>query len=214
MLQSGACEAIEGVWIDGQRAAIQRVPAVFNSEAGRIDPGYRIHTERDSRFTFRVVLWEYFNATGKQGGSLRTAYPDDWTDVPRLTGFSFVHVRIVQDRQGPEENLWSSAPEFQFLVKGNKATWPGQETPTWTENAAHLRYYYRSLAQGETADRVDRASFDRAAAYCGQLITQDPYYLRCLDVRPNRRPHLPPDDAGRRRLRAWCFHRQDQLRRR
>ena len=174
LLQSRACESIEGVWIDGQRAAIHRRPAVFvvGDERGRADPGFVINFDRDSRFGARIVIWEYFSATGLQGGSMRTAYPDDWTDVPRLTGFCWVHVRVVQDREGPEEELWGSSPDLQFLVKGVKATWPGQDTPTWTENAAQLRYFYRSLALGETEGKVDRESFDKAAAFCGETITQ------------------------------------------
>ena len=158
-----ACDAIEGLWVDGTRVAIHRAVTAT---------GAHITCADDTRYRNRLEVFEYFDADGMQGASLKDAYPTDWTDVPRLTGWSWVHLRLIQNYRD-EERVWEDIPEVQFLIRGAKATWPGQAVPVWTENAAALRYFYRSLVYGETEADIDRPTFDRAITTCAEAQTSD-----------------------------------------
>ena len=56
-------------------------------------------------------------------------------------------------------------------MKGMLLTWPGQSTPTWTENAAAIRYWIERNRAGIPDIAIDRAAFDAAYLVCDESVT-------------------------------------------
>ncbi|MCY4059106.1 MAG: hypothetical protein OXG44_13985, partial [Gammaproteobacteria bacterium] len=48
--------------------------------------------------------------------------------------------------------------------------WPGQATPTWTENAAAIRHWWETERRGRPAEAIHRGDFDAAYAACQQPV--------------------------------------------
>ena len=168
LLAGRPLDAIEGIWMDDVRLAIKREVV-----AG----GYKVTAADDRRYTGRIEFYEYFLANGSQGQSMRTAYPQAWTVNHQLNGISWVHARLIKTENYQGDYPWTdTVPQFKFLVRGIKATWPGQAVPTWTDNAAALRYYYRNQVYGRTEDDVHRDTFDAAYQHCEQTVEGDAIY--------------------------------------
>ena len=99
-----------------------------------------------------------------------------WTAAHKLEGISWVGIRLFQPAyEGVEgaKRFWSYLPEIQFLVKGIKVTWPGQQDPTWTENAAALRHWFETERRGRPASAIKRSEFDAAYSLCEEDVTVD-----------------------------------------
>ena len=121
---------------------------------------------------------EHYDGTGvKQGywdtwGPWSINYPT-WGSEHKLDGVSWVAVKLTQTEYGQdlEKRLFTRVPNIEFLVKGNKITWPGQDTPAWTENAAALRYWWETERRGRPASAIHRGDFDAAYTLCQREVT-------------------------------------------
>jgi len=99
-----------------------------------------------------------------------------WTEDHRLNGVSWVSVEFTQpDYEDFKDRFWQYWPfhQIEFVFKGMKLTWPGQDTPTWTRNVAAIYHWWLTARRGVPADRIDRAAFDAAYALCEEDVTYE-----------------------------------------
>ena len=87
-----------------------------------------------------------------------------WTAEHKLTGLSWVYVRLTQPDYGDDhaKRFWTHVPNLEFLVQGLRLTWPGQAALQWTNNAAAVRYWWETERRGRPAGAVHRDDFDDA----------------------------------------------------
>ena len=167
LVAEGPCEQIERVWVDGEEMPIAR-----SARGGPGQSGHLVDPAVTSKFANYLRIVEYFDADGTQGDSLRDASPG-WTSEHKVTGKSWVHVHLRQPAYGndTDKRFWFRLPQIEFLVKGLKFTWPGQATPTWTENAAAVRWWWLRTRRGIPEGMIDEASVTAALAVCGKTVT-------------------------------------------
>ena len=158
-LGEGPMDSIERIWFGDEEVEVTR------SAAGVVTPvdGDRYHGA--------VTIWEVFAGDGAVDGAgptaLRTASDGEWSSAEKGEGVAYVIVRL---RQSSSERLFTGIPTVNYLVKGMKITWPGQTTPTWSENAAALRYWFMRTRRGIPASAFDEASVTDAIAVCDQTV--------------------------------------------
>ncbi len=174
VLGRGAMEAIEGLYINDRPAVLTR----HDPPTG--ETGDRLTCETDILdFNGGIELREYFLADGNQGASLWAK--GGWSRSHRLQDWSWVHVkltsaraeRILQGQSFRTIRYWQnedSVPNIRFLVRGLKTTWPGQTTPTFSENAAVVRYDYRKRVFGDEDASLDSTAFTSAVAECARSV--------------------------------------------
>ena len=156
-LSEGACEEITGLYIDGQKQTIRN----DNGTISILEGDYAGH----------LIAYEEFHATGDTTSAacaaLRAASGGEWTADHRLAGISYVIIKLTQGEGEPFDGV----PEINFVMKGRKITWPGQSTPTWTDNAAAIIYDYLITRRGMDPSDIDEASFRAAIPYCDGLVS-------------------------------------------
>ena len=163
VLSEGPLEQIEKIWVDGVEVPL-RNRSVDNDG---------VHLNFHGPLLGHIAVWEYFAADGSGGASLRSR-STHWTSQHRLTGKSWVHVELNQnDYSDASDRIWDGFPEIEFLIQGSKIRWPGQPNPTWTENAAAIRYWYMTEICGISPDLIDISSFLAAYATCEQTVSFD-----------------------------------------
>ena len=130
----------------------------------------------------RLEVFEFFGADGKSAavnitkswsaGELEEEGNFQWKDSMKGEDLSFVLVYMRQNNYGDDfaDRFWSGFPNIEFVVKGRKITWPGQETPTWTANAAAVRYDIETQMFGFSANDFDDASTRAAIALCEEPL--------------------------------------------
>ena len=102
---------------------------------------------------------------------LQTAERDNYRTYDGLTG-------TIESRRLTHEPEWRSAVDpVELLVRGMRVTWPGQSTPTYTQNAAALRYWYDTEILGRT---VELEGFNAAYAIC----EQEAIGTQAIDITP------------------------------
>ena len=165
LLADGACDGIERVWSDGTE--VEFITANISQADGG---GRRLSGSGD--YADRITIYEYFDGNGLQGKALRDA-TSAWDTSNQLNGRSWVYVKLNQPKYGNDldDRFWSRLPNLEFLIRGEKITWPGQMTPTWTRNAAVWRYWHDTVRMGRPSSIIDSASLLSAIAVCDQDIT-------------------------------------------
>ena len=160
VLSEGACDSIERIWADGEEVTFSR-------------SGNRL--SGSDAYQGKIEVYEYFDADGTQGAELRSAAGADWSAAHRLHGLSWVYAVLTQPDygEGEDRRFWTSRPDLEFLMRGIKITWPGQATPTWSENAAALRYWFLRTRRGIPDAAIDHASVRAAVTLCGAQVTAD-----------------------------------------
>lgn len=105
-------------------------------------------------------------------GQAALALSMPWTAAHKLNGISWVGVRLMQPDYGTDykERFWSHLPDIEFIVKGSKITWLGQDVATWTENAAALRYWWETVRRGRTAAQINTGRFNAAYTLCNEDV--------------------------------------------
>ena len=161
VISEGPIDGIEKVWANGEE-----VPII-----SRTADNDGIHLNFGGPLVGNIAVWEYFAADGTGGHSLRVRSPR-WTTQHKLIGKSWVHIELNQNDYGdnPEDRVWDGFPEIEFLIRGQKISWPGQVTPVWTENAAAIRYWHLVELCGIDPNMIDLASFHAAYATCNERI--------------------------------------------
>ena len=90
----------------------------------------------------------------------------------QLNGLSWVYVKLTQPAYGgdTDNRFWTRVPNLEFLVQGIKITWPGTGVPTWTDNAAALRYWWETERRQRDGASIDTTDFAAAYAACEQEV--------------------------------------------
>lgn len=102
----------------------------------------------------------------------------DWTSDHRLQGVAGLHIRLRQwtKHEFDERVFRGSVPDLQFLIRGQRLTFPNPDEDTgtitrWTNNAAAVRYWWHTQRRGIDAVGIDRAAFVAAYKICETKIT-------------------------------------------
>ena len=107
-----------------------------------------------------------------RGAAIRAAC-SNFTDEHKWEHVSWVAVKLNQPNwsDDDENRFWDKIPEIEYLIKGIKFTWPGQDTVLWTNNVTALRYWLETVRAEVPATAIDRATFDQSFAVAGVEIT-------------------------------------------
>ena len=175
VLSEGEIDAIEKMWVAGAD-----VP--FNVSDDVLTPAVNtLEGLGELRIARRGDCIRAYIHRGQESGS---PLQKRWDEVAKATapaifgrpsylnalqGVSAIAIELAQ--YGEKSNVpWTNVPSFEFLVKGMRITWPGQEKPVWTENAAACRYHYMVEAKGVSADYVDSDSVMSAYGVCQEAV--------------------------------------------
>ena len=194
---SGKIEFFEYFAADGTQGAFLRgIPSNANIDSGPDIPtsgfnyvdGYSPNDPSVEEFADYPGFWgpdgeitpatshrlHFPNVKGTDGvvSPFRTQFPP-WTVSHKLNGLSWVAVQLIQPEYGQDisNRFWSRVPNLEFLVKGKKLTWPGQTTPTWTQNAAAIRYWWEINRRGRDPEQIDETDFTAAYNLCEEDVT-------------------------------------------
>ena len=159
-IAKGPLDAIERIWLGEDEMEFDR------GANGVLTPTMQ------SKFAGQVTVWEVLEGDGDTTGpgptALRAAAGGEWTAEHAGNGIGYAIVRLVQPTG--EDRLFSGVPNVNFQMRGLKATWPGQATAAWTENAAALRHWILRERRGLPAAAIDEASVTAAIATCGAAV--------------------------------------------
>lgn len=165
-LSEGACEGIEAIWIDGNK-----IPMTRTSRGSGL--GHLVVPELGNAYDNKIFIYEFFDANGSQGDSLRAVSPTGWDATHKLYNKSWVHVHLRQPNYGADNTsrFWTRRPEIEFLMKGIKFRWPGQSFARWTDNAAAIRYWFKINRRRRPEISIDDASVISAFRLCEEQVT-------------------------------------------
>ena len=159
-LAEGPLDAIERIWLGEEEIEFDR------TADGVLTP------KASSKYAGALTIWEVLEGDGATSGpgptALRTGSGGEWTTAHAGNGIGYAIAKLTQP--AGEGRLYSGVPNFNFLIRGLKITWPGQATATWTENAAALRYWILRERRGLPAAAFDEASVTAAIATCGAAV--------------------------------------------
>ena len=202
-ISEGDLEGVDAFWVGGQYVRTGPVTDLMGAADNRIQRFDGIDQYED-QFTAFVYLDSSDPAKAADNGvTMRSVFPDDWTTAHALP-IAWVHIVMtsaISDNDGDgtsertfrdytglvpgtaekaisTEHQWRSVLEpIEILVRGMRVTWPGQETPTYTQNAAALRYWYDTEILGRT---VELEGFNAAYAIC----EQEAIGTQAIDITP------------------------------
>ncbi len=159
VLAEGPIESVDRAWMDGD-------------EWNGLNPD--VEVADDDRRHANIRIRFSLDGLGRAGdglamhNTLRSA-TSEWTTAHELKGVAWALAEITQPTDG--ERVWLGLPRLEFLVKGLKLTWPGQTDPTWTDNAAAIRYWWLRQRRALPAAAIHDADFAAAYTVCEQEIT-------------------------------------------
>ena len=195
VVSEGACDGMEALYLNGQKIPLVRRDQTISyggetrtyerwQAASNAPIGYRQQGSGAHREASLVSVYPVLDAAGNRflpleqaSASSRFEAPGKWTSAHRLQGVSYIAVKLVQPSAGfrgetGNQKEWTRIPEVQFVVRGIKITWPGQDTPIWTRNAAALRYWWETQRRNIPPAEIDSANFTQAYNICEQEITR------------------------------------------
>ncbi len=185
ILSEGAIDGIERIWIDGEPVEVSSVT---------LDNGDEVLTPTQGVYRDFLLIYPYFKADGTQGQAIWNTPGSKWTPAHKLDKMSWCVVQIQQGSQKRDDDgepiftqqisfdgtnarridvpVWigprfRQVPKLEFLVRGQKFTWPGQADPAWTDEAIPImRHALTSIADRPVAVAdLDEDSFSRALAW-------------------------------------------------
>ena len=161
---------------DGRAAGTNNWPGATNNTAWSVsddapakDDNLRWSTAEPYWASLKFAALELNRATGHY------VTRDGWSASHRSTDpAAGAFIRLTQ----PEyiwdgtvgERLWTTVPNVEFRVQGLKLTWPGQTTPTWTDNAAVVLFWFLTERLGIDEDSIDAGAFATAYAACEAAV--------------------------------------------
>ena len=167
-LAEGPCTEVKGLWVDGEKVTFTRT-----ARTGSGQSGYLIRPQSPSQYGGQFEIYEYLQADGTEGDSLRSAFPDDWTTDHKLHGKAWVHCVFYQYPYGNNQNrrFWTREPRVEFLLRGLQHTWPGTTTATNTGSVAAVRYWFQTVWKEILPEFINSASVVAAHSLCKAQIT-------------------------------------------
>jgi len=169
-LSEGPCDELERVWVGAEEVPITLGTNAYAGSTYHVPPA-------SSEYSGKLELWFYeFGVPGTAPASLAAVDGTYWSTAHAGVGMSFVHVRLTQPDYGEdlEQRFWTQIPSLSMLVRGLRITWPGQSTPTWTDNAAAIRYWFERERRGRPVTAFDDLSVQAAVTACGETIRRVP----------------------------------------
>ena len=169
VLCEGQIEGIEKIYADG--VEIPWSNGSLNSENGNTIPEFsETGATPNTKYNGRISFHCYYNGIpGDQ--PIHKVAGSKWTNKHLLTNKTAIHIRLIQpDYNTNSERFYNSVPNFEFLIKGLKITYPNQTEPVWTNNAAAIRYWWLTERRAVPSSAINTASFQKAFDYCGALV--------------------------------------------
>ena len=169
VLSEGPCEGLNAVYIDGSAISLQRGSNAYTDS---------IYYEAGGEYNGKLKMWFYANGGDSPPQSLR-AISTYWDGNHTGKDLCFVHVKLTQpgyQLQDSDRKFWDKWPQIEFVLDGIKITWPGQTTPTFTRNAAALRYWFETERRGRPVSAFDEQSVRDAITYCDETVQSDLRY--------------------------------------
>ena len=174
----GPIEGIERIWIDGKE--IPWNDGTTNHALGAkgdIIKEYARVTSPDD-YDGSLYMTFFYNGAERLDGSFPKPEGTDgfadnqWTSDHKLSGKAVVLIQLYQPGYGTDASsrVWHRLPNFEFLVKGQKISYPGVSTPTWTENAAAVRYWWLTERRGLPSAAIHPQDFVYAFQICDEVV--------------------------------------------
>ena len=176
VLSEGACDGIEGLWLDGEHVPL--ATDTTNPHASVFVPSFstRFVFDDPTRGSDQPLfgLQQCFSGLGTDGSLLRALFPGEWSGT-RLRGISYIHIWFRQPNyeHNVESRFWSKLPNVEVLMRGMKLTWPGQTEPLWTDDASVVRRWWLEEVRNVPSAAIDSTSFAAAHAVTNQDLTVD-----------------------------------------
>ena len=170
-LSEGPCHRLHKVYIEGEDLNIVPGGTSYTGATGYIP-------DETSDYRDKIEFW-FYSGDPRSGAPTSLSAVDStyWSSSHQGVGLCFVHAKLTQPNygQGTEEvdydtRFWTNIPQINFVIDGIKITWPGQTTPTWTRNAAALRYWYETERLDRPTSAIDNASVRAAITTCGTRV--------------------------------------------
>ena len=168
----GPIEGIERIWVDGEE--IPWYDGTTDHMPGNDGDIIKQYVNvRSSKYGSAIRMNFFYN--GAEGLSAR--FPgnfndNQWTKDHKLTGKAVALIQLYQPSYGNDASArtWYRLPSFEFLVKGQKISYPGVSGPTWTENAAAIRYWWLTQRRGLPSIAIHPQDFIHAFQVCGEIV--------------------------------------------
>ena len=124
-LSAGECEAITGLWVDGNRQELREVTREHTDSAGKYSS-----VELDvsgGKYEGQITIYPMLKADGDTSGAgarlLRSIAGDGWTLSEAGIGIAYCIVALTQTEKN-NEGVFSGVPKLDFLLKGRKFIHP------------------------------------------------------------------------------------------
>ena len=170
-LSEGPCHGLHKVYIEGEDLNIVAGGTSYTGATAYL-PG------ASSDYRGKAEFW-FYSGDSRTGAPASLAAVDSsyWDATHTGVNLCFVHAKFTQPNygQGTQEvdydsRFWTGVPQCNFVIDGIKITWPGQTTPTWTRNAAAIRYWYETERLDRPSSAIDEASVRAAVTTCGTRV--------------------------------------------
>ena len=177
ILAQGEIEGIERVWLDGEEVEWETEAGKASAKNDTAPNAVNFYPVEGNKYRGHLSMYAYYN--GMPDGNPLTLVEgqpaeSQWTDSHGLNGLACVYIKLNQPTYNDAAGrLYKGVPNFEFLVKGQKITYPGQESPVWTDNAAAIRYWWLTERREVPADTIDTDNFKKAFDYCGVQVNNE-----------------------------------------
>ena len=172
----GPIEGIERIWVDGKEIPWNdgTTDHVLGTEGDIIKEFAAVHS---SKYGSRPLRMRFFYNGGEQ---VNDYFPgnfkdNQWTKDHKLSGKVVALIKLEQPEYGTDASarVWYRLPNFEFLVKGQKISYPGVSVPTWSENAAAVRYWWLTQRRGLPSIAIHPQDFIHAFQVCDEIINSN-----------------------------------------
>ena len=170
----GPIEGIERIWIDGKEIPWDDgvTDHVLGTEGDIIKEYAAVHSSEYADGPSLRMKFFY-----KSGENVSSHFPgnfkdNQWTKDHKLSGKVVALIQLYQPGYGNDASsrVWYRLPNFEFLVKGQKISYPGVSVPTWTENAAAIRYWWLTQRRGLPSIAIHPQDFIHAFQVCDEVV--------------------------------------------
>ena len=164
-ISEGSIEDVTAIWANNRVVTATR-------EYGRTDAHGRYVDfigviDYNGTFRARIYLDCHTEAICKENGERLRAAQSEW-GYDQALPITWAHIELTPRPDRGEHAGWiRGIPKIEMLVQGKRITWPGQSNPTWTRNAAAVRYWFETELRGRTVeDNTFRAAYD----ICNEIL--------------------------------------------
>lgn len=182
-----------GETFEERQQRIERERAAARSGTSRVR---RTRTRTREESVPLIKITEFFSGDGSDGQAVADILGPagegelEWTAQHAGNDVSYIVLELFQpDYSDIEDRFWPGIPQMEFIVRGLKIRTPiadptmpngrGETEPTWTRNAAAIRYWYLTQRRNIDSSLIDLDSYTAASLLCDddlQLTEQSGYH--------------------------------------